>query len=231
MSSKGGDSFQGQEEAAIVQVNQTTATSLMPVSTADLSTFVYSPGTAGEVASAFQVVEQEKYYYHGRVYIRAVAEGQDSSARMALYLDQSSDSGGAIAQAASGNLLNAARLGLTFDNKNPVIFKLSTTSNVSSKQTRNTVLGGKTLGDNQVLEYENKKVKGVTDPSVFLTQYAITETKDVVSLPEEPLAYLELNKIYPVDIYFYLEGCDPDCSDSISYNTADLHLAFYGILE
>jgi hypothetical protein len=42
--------------------------------------------------------------------------------------------------------------------------------------------------------------------------------------------YLELNQIYAVDIYFYLEGCDPDCSDSVSLDGADLHLAFYGVL-
>ena len=34
---------------------------------------------------------------------------------------------------------------------------------------------------------------------------------------------------YPVDIYFYLEGCDPDCSDDISYQGVELHLAFYGV--
>ena len=33
------------------------------------------------------------------------------------------------------------------------------------------------------------------------------------------------------NMYFYLEGCDPDCSDSVSYDEADLHLAFYGVLS
>jgi hypothetical protein len=183
------------------------------------------------MASSFQVVEQEDYYYHGRVYVRATAEGQDTSGKMAVYLDQGSDSGGAIAQAASGDLLNASRLGLTFDGENSVIFKLSNTSNTSKKQVRNTVLGGSVLSDDQVLGYSNKKVTGVKDPSVFLSQYTISVSDDTVSLPDAPLTYLELNKIYPVDIYFYLEGCDPDCSDSISYDEAELHLAFYGILE
>jgi hypothetical protein len=231
ISKTGGSSFKGEEEASMVQVNKTTATSLLPVSTADLKTFVYSPGTAAGMASSFQVVEQEDYYYHGRVYVRATAEGQDTSGKMAVYLDQGSDSGGAIAQAASGDLLNASRLGLTFDGENSVIFKLSNTSNTSKKQVRNTVLGGSVLSDDQVLGYSNKKVTGVKDPSVFLSQYTISVSDDTVSLPDAPLTYLELNKIYPVDIYFYLEGCDPDCSDSISYDEAELHLAFYGILE
>lgn len=42
---------------------------------------------------------------------------------------------------------------------------------------------------------------------------------------------MDLNQIYPVDIYFYLEGCDPDCSDDLSFDIADLHLAFYGVLQ
>lgn len=42
---------------------------------------------------------------------------------------------------------------------------------------------------------------------------------------------MELNRIYTVDVYFYLEGCDPDCSDGLSYQTADIHLAFYGVID
>ena len=34
-----------------------------------------------------------------------------------------------------------------------------------------------------------------------------------------------------LDIYFYLEGCDPDCSDSVSFDNANLHLAFYGAVS
>ena len=51
-----------------------------------------------------------------------------------------------------------------------------------------------------------------------------------ITLPEQPLLTMDLNRIYPVDIYFYLEGCDPDCTDSVSFNTADLQLSFYGVL-
>jgi hypothetical protein len=230
ISSAGGSSFRGSQESSIVQVNQTTATSLMPVSTADLATFVYSPGTVDDMASNFQVVDQEKYYYHGRVYLQAVADGQASGARMALYLDQGSSAGGALAQNDSGNLLNAARLGLTFDSADAVIFRLSDSSNASGNQVRNTQIGGQTLGDNQVLSYSGGSVKAVSDPAVSLDAYTITMTDTAVELPDQPLFYLELNRIYTVDIYFYLEGCDPDCSDSISYDGADLHLAFYGIL-
>jgi hypothetical protein len=195
-----------------------------------LATFVYNQNTVDSKATSFKVVTDENYYYHGRIYIRAVADGQSSGSKLALYLDQGSDSGGDIAGAASGDLLNAARLGLTFDSSSDVIFKLSDTSNSSDNRINNTVVNGKTLGDNQVLGYGKGKVYGVDDPSVSLVDYTITMENGVVSLPDQPLIYMELNHIYAVDIYFYLEGCDPDCTDSISYNMADLHLAFYGIL-
>ena len=42
---------------------------------------------------------------------------------------------------------------------------------------------------------------------------------------------MKLNQIYTLDVYFYLEGCDPDCSDGISQNMADIHLAFFGVLN
>ena len=42
---------------------------------------------------------------------------------------------------------------------------------------------------------------------------------------------MQLNKIYTVDIYYYLEGCDPDCSNSIQYSTVELQLRLYGVLS
>ena len=52
-----------------------------------------------------------------------------------------------------------------------------------------------------------------------------------MTLPDKALLTMEFNRIYPVDIYFYLEGCDPDCSDALSFDVAELYLAFYGVLQ
>ena len=52
-----------------------------------------------------------------------------------------------------------------------------------------------------------------------------------MKLPEKPLLQMELNRVYKLDIYFYLEGCDPDCSSSVELDEADLYLAFYGVLD
>jgi hypothetical protein len=73
----------------------------------------------------------------------------------------------------------------------------------------------------------------VEDPAVSLASRTLPldGTDDADALRElQPLALLELNRTYAVDIYFYLEGCDPDCSNDIFYDAAALHLAFYGVL-
>ena len=232
ISEKGGDAFRGTEEAPILQINKTDFTKLMPVSTADLQHFVYNSVTnESDQAEIFGAVEEEKYFYHGRFYIRALADGKAAGTKMALYLDETEESGGGIAQAEDGQLLNAARLGLTFNGENPVIYYLSERNNEEEQQIRNTVVNGVLLGDDQVLKSDGKNVEGVNDPAVSVSANRITMDDTRVVLPQKPLFYMELNQIYTVDVYFYIEGCDPDCSNYISYNEADLHLAFYGILE
>lgn len=231
ISQTGSGGFQGSDETAIVQVNASSSTQLMPVSTADLNTFVYNSVSVNNMASSFQVVEGEDYYYHGRIYLRAMMEGNDGGGRMALYLDQDSSVGGNLAQAEAGQLLNAARLGLTFDSGSPVIFSLSDTQNAQENQVRNTVLDGVLLEGNKVLRTAGGMITAVDDPAIPIADRTIVVNDTTVTLPEQPLIYMTLGQIYTVDIYFYIEGCDSDCSDSISYDEADLHLAFYGILE
>ena len=229
VSSSPGSGFRDQEEAAIRQVNQTDFEQLMPVSTSDLTNFVYSPVTMNGMASVFEPVENEQYYYHGRIYLRAVGDALENGSRMNLYLDQSD---GALAGNLDGRLLNAARLGLMFDGdaSSAVIFRLSEESNPGSIRNQNTVVNGRQLGDGQVLSYRNGTVTAVTDPSVTADEYTISLAADQPGLPQRPLLVMEANRIYTLDIYFYLEGCDPDCTDGISGDAAQLHLAFYGVL-
>jgi hypothetical protein len=227
----------GKNETDLAHVGTGSLENLQPVSTSDLSVFLYNPSTSydeqlsGEYASTFRVAEDESRYYHGQLYLRASADDSHEGQRMALYLDQSTTSGGILAQASDGNLLKAARLGLTFDQTDPVIFRVSEESGNASDQVYNTMLNGSILSDGQVLTYQNGAVTSAADPAVSLSDYTITLDDDRTELPSQPLFYLELNRTYAVDVYFYLEGCDPDCSDAIWNNSSDLHLAFYGILD
>ena len=230
ISSSGGSRFQNMTNAPITQVNGSDASELLPVSTADLVNFVYTPSTIENQAVHFEKVENEAYYYHGRVYLRAAGEGFSSGSTLNLYLDQTD---GVLGEDADGHLLSASRLGLIFDGNSASarILRLTETESAASKQVYNTVVNGTVLGKDQVLSWNGTSVLAVTDPSVPVTDYTVSFTSEGVDLPGNPLFTMELGVIYPVDVYFYLEGCDPDCSDSVSDDEADLHLAFYGVLS
>lgn len=228
ISSEGGNHFTDQETVSVFQVNQTDQKKMIPVSTDNLVDFVYAPFTSGGDAKKFLRVEKEENYYHGRIYLRAAGDGFAADDRLALYLDQSD---GILASASSGMLLHASRLGLRFDNDKTVIFRLSDDTNPKDAQTYNTIIKGERLGADQVLSYQNGTIKAVTDPSVSLSDYTISFETSSIRIPDKPLLLMEWNKIYTLDIYFYLEGCDPDCSDSVSFDQADIHLAFYGMLS
>lgn len=231
VSSKGGDDFSGGREADIVQVNSAEMTRLMPVSTADLATFVQPPATVDGYAVSFQRVEGERDYYHGRVYLRATADAAESGRKLAVYLDEGAGSGGALAVggAAGSQLLHAARLGLVFDGKqeSAVIFRLSEDKNAEGDRTLNTKLDGAVLEEGSVLTWTGTAAKAVADPAMLTKDRAVGADGTV---PEKPLLEMELGRVYQVDVYFYLEGCDPDCTESIAFDDGYLHLAFYGVL-
>lgn len=229
LSSTGGSSFRDSQTAEITQVNQTDAGYLLPVSTDDLQNFVYSPFTDSGMASSFEMVKNEDYYYHGRIYIRAAGEELDAGSTMKLYLDQSE---GLLGEKVSGQMINTARLGLVFDGdySSAVILKLSESQNASNQQVYNTVVNGQTLGRDQVLSYRSGNIRAVSDPASSVSEYTVSFTDDSVEVPDRALLNMQFNKIYTVDIYFYIEGCDPDCSNDIQYGTADLQLGFYGVL-
>lgn len=228
VSTDGGENFQSVDEATIRQINGTDTNQLMPVSTADLNVFVSSPVTSGNIADIFRKVENESGYYHGRIYLRAVGDG--FTGRMNLYLDETD---GLPGENVSGTLLNASRLGLRFgdDSGTTVILRLSEASNTVENQISNTQIGGQLLGDGQVLTWQDGMAAAVADPSVPIDTYTVSFANGQTKIPDQPLLKMEFGKIYPLDVYFYLEGCDPDCSNAVQFNVADLHLAFYGLLS
>lgn len=198
------------------------STPLLPVSTADLDTFVYCPFTVDNNAEHFLQTTDEAYYYHDTIYLKAAAQGFPQGSRMALYLDNAEEP---IVQADGGELLTAARLGLTFDGKDPVIFSLSDVN----EGTGNSRPGGVPLESGKVLTVRDGEVVPEDDPAIALADGQLFAGGDS---DQPPIAYLELNRVYAVDVYFYLEGCDPDCLDRrVGQKQAVLNLAFFGLLE
>ena len=229
ISSAGGSSFKGEEKAPVTQVNSYSATELLPVSTADLSNFVYSAGTVQDAAVHFEKVEKERYYYHGRVYLQAVAENHTQNSKLALYLDTAADNGGEMFQNMKGYMANAARLGLTFDGGQAKILRVSEDHNPTQNRVMNTVLNGTQLKDGQVIDSAGSTLKATADPSEAIADYTVG-AEGLVDSSQKELFTMELNQIYTVDIYFSMEGCDPDCSEITQLDELDMHLAFYGVL-
>lgn len=229
LSSVGGNGFSGAESAAIVSVNDSSSTNLMPVTTYDLKTFLYNPSTVEGVAVHFKSVPQDTYYYHGRIYMKAMGDNQPEGAKVALYLDESDRNNGKFLRNVNGYMVNAARLGLTFDGGNPIILRFSEQNNPEADFEYNTGIEGDVIRGDYVLTMEGDKVKAHKDPSVKYTQYLVGE-EGLDTAVTKPLLYLELNREYVVDIYFYLEGCDPDCTDVTERDSVDFQLGFYGIV-
>ena len=229
VSQNGGENFQGAYETGLVQINSTNTGFLLPVSTSDLTNYVYNAGTVEQTAVSFVKVTGERYYYHGRVYLRATAEGHSENARLALYLD-GAESGGSLVRNAKGYLVNAARLGLTFDGGSRKILRLSEEANPEKDRTLNTVLNGNALSAGQVIDSSGSTFQAVTDPSEPLARYMVGTDGLTGNGTISPLLNMELNRVYAVDVFFYLEGCDPDCTDVTRMDELDLHLAFYGVL-
>lgn len=228
----GNDKFSGKQECGIQQVNASVMNELMPVSTKDLQNFVYQVGTVENNAVSFQVLEQEKYYYHGVIYLKAENTNPEEHTKMAVYLDEYGENGGVFFSNMSGNgslqdILNVVRIGLRPQNNSSKILRLS--DGETTGRRNNTQVDGKIVGDGIVLTGSNGQIQSVADPSEIYTKYLVNEQGLVEGT--SPLFYLEWNTVTALDIYVYLEGCDADCIDDISAEQFDFHIGLYGIVE
>ena len=205
--------FDGSDECDIIQINTFDREKLLPVSTSDLETFVYNNGTK---------VSNEESYFHGRIYVKATGDGLVQS-KMGIYLDNSTD---LFINDENSALLNAARLGLAFEGKEPVIIALSDEHNPAGQQIDNTVLGGSRIQSGKPLHMSsNGSVTAVDDPAVSVSEIGIQDNPSA-----KPIAVIDLNEVYQLDIYFYLEGTDPDCSNYLNLKGSTIQLAFYGAM-
>ena len=196
---------------------------LMPVSTADLNHFWSSPTFDGNgQTTGFVLDETEEYYYHDTVYLRATSQNAAGSAFL-LYLSNDAEKY-PIVRSEDGKLLTAARLGLVFEGQSPRIVRLSDVDSGSGT----TYLNGNLLSKGEVLGYSGGEPTATADPSESLSALRF----DAANPGKTPLLTMELNTIYQVDIYFYLEGCDPDClNETVGLTDAYLSLAFFGLLR
>lgn len=228
-----GTVYETETTYSIVKLDPLGSKKLMPVSTADLDTFIYSPVTENAAATdtTLKIMPGDTIpdeIYHDTIYIKLEDNGtMPDGTKANLYLDNLKKLP-VLTVPDSGNLGKAARLGLKISQENKTVatvifrFEEDTKGAVS-----NTVLNGEQLKPGLVLiEKDGKVVPSDADPSALLKEYQYAEDNP----SPKPLLTMELGTIYTMDIYFYLEGCDPDCDGSAERSTGTLALAFYAAL-
>ena len=224
ISSKGGADFTKTEEAAISQKNSANIEALLPVSTDDLTSFLYNKTTQNGRNDSFLLDKDAKRYYYGSVYIEAEVTGSVNYRAMTIYLDDIAP----LVTPDEGSLFaNAGRIGLRLGDGAPMILRMSEDVNGSSAQSRNTYVDDVLLEDGKVLHYNTstETVEAADDPAVNPADVSVSAADPV------PLGTIELNRIYELEIWFWLEGCDPDCSDAVQKDGAEAVISLYGVLE
>lgn len=223
ISSSGGLNFKGGTEASITTANETEVETLLPVSTSDLEHFAYP--ASGSKNTNWLLDEDEKRFYHGTVYIVGSCGGSAAYTKMALYLDEIDKM--ISADDDDSKFANAGRIGIKIKGNDPVIIRMSEDENETGQQVRNTYLNGVLLDDNIVIHKDDSSsgAEEVDDPSKEIKTYSAAEKTP------KPVAVINLDEVYEVNIYFYLEGCDPDCSDYISKDEIDVFISLFGVPE
>lgn len=219
---------------SVVSLRDPEGTELLPVSTEDLKTFVISPLTEDGQATEQTLrllhtnVEEENTAignrcYRDTLYLRLVGDDSiPSDTKADLYLDGLKN---LPVLSRDSRLYTAARLGLTFGEESPLIFRFEADE---KDAVSNTILDGKQLAAGLVLtERGGSIVPSEGDPARLLSDYQYSESNPN---PTPLLRDMKLGQIYRLDICFYLEGCDPDCLvNRVGAQEAGLALAFYAV--
>lgn len=226
LSATGGTSFKGVESVSINKVNENDNDpeneKLLPVSTSDLENFVYP--TSVNKDAKYLLDEDAKRYYHGTFYLRGSCGGSAAYTKMVLYFDEIDKM---IASDVDSQFANAGRVGIKMKGNSPVIIRMSEEENESTARVNNTYLDGILVEEGYVIHKDGSSgsAEAVEDPSKSLKTYSAAEKTPT------PVAVINLDEIYEVDIYFYLEGCDPDCSDSVSKDDVEVYISLFGVPE
>lgn len=199
---------------------------LMPVSTANLTTFVSNSVTTEGVATHFTDAD-EGLYYHTRLYLQAKATSPLNGSRLALYLDESGEEG-PLFRNTSKELLRTLRLGFLFEGSEPIILQVDSTKEGNQSTQGATMINGQLLGEGMVIGKQGEELFAVPDPSQNLQSYLFASSP--IGENTKPLIQMEWNQIYPVDVYIYMEGCDLDCTDTLMQQELDFYLAFFGLV-
>lgn len=211
------------------------AVTLYPVSTFDLNGFAACAqnNSAGDATVFEQAKDNGSAFYHGWIDLRPTITGTGASkvkGKVSLYLAES-----LAPQGADAELLRAARVGIKISSGGQVlatnIFELDSSDGGHRGEHPMTVPAGLAgYADGMLLGWQNGQLAcGANvkqDPAAF-TLYA----GETAERPQNSLATLALGQTYRLDIYYYIEGTDPDSADYLHQDPGTLHLALFATLD
>lgn len=206
---------------------------LYPVSTFDLSGFAecVQNNAAGD-ATSFEEADPA-HYYHGWLDMRPRVTGSGASkvgGKVNLYLSES-----LVPAGTDATLLRAARVGIKISSGGQVlatdIFTLDNSDSghrTEHPNTQPTGLAGYQPG--MLLGWQNGRLACSADVAQDFSGY-VMDTSETAARPQSALATLSLDQTYRLDVYYYLEGTDPDSADYLYDNIGDLHVGLFATLD
>lgn len=211
------------------------AVTLYPVSTFDLNGFAACAqnNSAGDATVFERAKDNGSAFYHGWIDLRPTITGTGANkvkGKVSLYLAES-----LVPQGADAELLRAARVGIKISSGSQVlatnIFELDSSDSGHRGEHPMTVPAGLAgYADGMLLGWQNGQLAcgaNVTqDPAAFTLDAGETAER-----PQNSLATLALGQAYRLDIYYYIEGTDPDSADYLHQDPGTQHLALFATLD
>ena len=227
-------SWSQQGDASLVSNTSGTVT-LYPVSTFDLNGFAACAqnNSAGDASVFEQAKDNGSAFYHGWIDLRPTITGAGASkvkGKVSLYLAES-----LVPQGTDAELLRAARVVIKTSSGNQVlatnIFELDSSDGGHRGEHPATAPAGLAgYTDGMLLGWQNGQLAcgaNVTqDPASFTL-----DTSETATRPQNALATLALGQTYRLDVYYYIEGTDPDSASYLYQDPGTLHLALFATLD
>ena len=215
--------------------NANGTVTLYPVSTFDLNGFAACAqnNTAGDAAVFEQAKDDGSAFYHGWIDLRPTITGTGASkvrGKVSLYLAES-----LVPQGTDAELLRAARVGVKISSGNQVlatnIFELDSSDGGHRGEHPATAPAGLAgYTDGMLLGWQNGQLACGADVKQDPAAFTL-DTSETATRPQNALATLALGQAYRLDIYYYIEGTDPDSADYLHQDSGTLHLALFATLD
>lgn len=233
-----GTTWSSGETVSLATTSSQDGMILYPVSTYDLESFVECSEFDGDgQAVKFVQADDGVNFYHGYLYVRArFTGGVSHTGTVALYLSDSLKT-----TSDDSDLLKAARVGVKFSKVDSAeagvveggvteaahYFELdSTPGSRQSEHPTTAPLALPSYQEGQLLGWANGALAAGDDKVEDSAVYMLSG----FSLPEASLVKLELDTIYRLDVYYYIEGCDLDSANYLNKSGGLLHINLFATL-